>query len=214
MTGLRIATAALVVTASAVRVDAQSVAAGRDGRIDLRAESSAIGRVLRDLAALAPIRLLVDPAVEGKTVVTPAASGLTADLALEAVLAASKQPYLVWGGTKGPWRVVVGDEASAVEVTAAPSPTAAALEVDAGPPVGSSDAVEAYQAREAERSQQAEIEREAEAQPIVVSDDASVPGGYTLTHENVTYNDPNFVPYKSRPEVQARRRAVDVTKIP
>jgi len=30
----------------------------------------------------------------------------------------------------------------------------------------------------------------------------------------VTYNDPNFVPYKNRPEVVARRLATDVSQIP
>ena len=36
----------------------------------------------------------------------------------------------------------------------------------------------------------------------------------TMIGESVIYNDPNFVPYKNRPEVVARRLATDVALIP
>jgi hypothetical protein len=37
---------------------------------------------------------------------------------------------------------------------------------------------------------------------------------YTMDGENVKYKDPNFVTYKNRPEVVARRKAIDVSTIP
>ena len=195
---------------------AQTASLRPDGRIDIRAQQAPAGRALRDLAAILPVtKLLIDPAAEGKAVTLPAASGLSPADALEAVLSASKLPYLVWGGTKGPWRVVLGDEASAVDVTT-PSTVSAATEgdrsADASAPSGS--AVDAYVAREAEMAEQAAAERKAEAEPRVVNDAPGVPGGYTQDAENVTYHDPNFVPYKNRPEVRARRQKIDVTTIP
>jgi hypothetical protein len=60
----------------------------------------------------------------------------------------------------------------------------------------------------------ARAERAAESRPVVKMDDPEVPGGYTMLGESVIYNDPNFVPYKNRPEVVARRLATDVAQIP
>jgi hypothetical protein len=37
---------------------------------------------------------------------------------------------------------------------------------------------------------------------------------FSMVGESVTYSDPNFVPYKNRPEVRARRLATDVSTIP
>jgi len=37
---------------------------------------------------------------------------------------------------------------------------------------------------------------------------------FTMVGESVTYSDPNFVPYKNRPEVRARRLSTDVGTIP
>ena len=48
----------------------------------------------------------------------------------------------------------------------------------------------------------------------LVMDDPDVPGGYTMYGESVIDHDPNFVPYKNRPEVVARRLATDVSQIP
>jgi hypothetical protein len=201
--------------ATAAGANGQTVSVAPDGRFELRAQAEPIGRVLRDLARVAPIRLLIDPAVEARTVTPAAASGLRADQALEAVLSASGLPHLVWGGTKGPWRVVLGDEASAVEVRAAApaaEPSASAPD-SAGTVAGPAD-VAAAAVRKEERIAEAEAQREAEAQPVAVNDAPGVPGGYTQTMENVTYNDPSFVPYKNRPEVKARRLKTDVTQIP
>jgi hypothetical protein len=70
------------------------------------------------------------------------------------------------------------------------------------------------QALEADSAAKALAERQAEAQPFVVMDAPDVPGGYTMIGESVIYNDPNFVPYKNRPEVVAKRLATDVALIP
>jgi len=37
---------------------------------------------------------------------------------------------------------------------------------------------------------------------------------FSMVGESVTYSDPNFVPYKNRPEVRARRLSMDVSTIP
>jgi hypothetical protein len=193
---------------------AQTAAARPDGRIDLKAQQAPVGRVLRELAAVVPMsKLLIDPAAEATMVAVPEASGLSRADALDAVLSASKLPYLVWGGQSGPWRVVLGNESSAVEVSVVPPSSAADARADNGSPATDHDlAVEAFVAREAAVAEAAASKAEPEA--VVVDDAVGVPGGYTLTGENVTYHDPTFVPYKNRPEVRARRLKIDVNAIP
>jgi hypothetical protein len=60
----------------------------------------------------------------------------------------------------------------------------------------------------------ATAERARELVPQRIANDPNVPGGYVMVGDSVTYSDPNFVPYKNRPEVKARREATDVSKIP
>ena len=57
----------------------------------------------------------------------------------------------------------------------------------------------------------------AEVVPVVEESPASAKlttEEYTMDGENVKYADPNFVTYKNRPEVKARRLAIDVATIP
>lgn len=224
---LRLASAMLVATAVASPASswAQSVTRAGD-RVTVEAQTLPIGRVLRDMLAVAPIEaLMIDPKVENQTVSAHLA-GVTPAEAISQILADSNLPFLIWGGAQGPWRIYVGDKDAALRVTAgSPLPTGGAR-ADAAAPAGPTpDMVEAKerileadrreaQAAQASLTAKANAQREAEAQPIMIMDDPNVPGGYSMIGESVTYNDPNFVPYKNRPEVVARRLATDVTQIP
>jgi hypothetical protein len=184
--------------------------------------------VLRDMLAVAPIEaLMIDPKVENHAV-SARLVGVSAGEAINQILADSNLPFLVWGGARGPWRIYVGDKDAALRVTAgSPLPSGGAgpradAAASTAPTPEMAEAKERTldearrerQAAEETRQAEALAQRQAEAQPIVVMDDPNVPGGYTMIGESVYYNDPTFVPYKNRPEVVARRLAVDVASIP
>ena len=224
---LRLASAILVATAVASPASswAQSVTRAGD-RVTVEAQSLPIGRVLRDMLAVAPIEaLMIDPKVENHAV-SARLVGVSAGEAINQILADSNLPFLVWGGARGPWRIYVGDKDAALRVSAGSPLPSGGARADAAAPAG--PAPEMAEAKErildearrerqaAEESMQAEAlaQREAEAQPIMIMDDPNVPGGYTMIGESVYYNDPTFVPYKNRPEVVARRLATDIAQIP
>jgi len=203
------------VAMSAVPTFAQTVTRSSADHISVEAQSLPIGRVLRDLLAVAPIEaLMIDPKVESSSV-TVHISNATPGEAINQILADSNLPFLVWGGARGPWRIFVGDKDAALRVTAGSS-------IPGGPTPQNREAEERVleaeqremQAIEEQKKPVAMAERQAEAKPIVVMDDPGVPGGYTMIGESVVYNDPSFVPYKNRPEVVARRMATDVASIP
>jgi hypothetical protein len=208
--------------ASPVSSWAQSVTRSGAGRINVEASSLPIGRVLRDMLAVAPIEaLMIDPKVENH-MVTAHLVGATPGEAINQILADSNLPFLIWGGASGPWRIFVGDKDAALRVAAGsalPASQAPAkaqrTEAQQAKAEASRAEDERNEARREERiAAKAMAERQAEAQPIMVMDDPNVPGGYSMVGESVTYNDPNFVPYKNRPEVVARRLATDVAQIP
>ena len=196
---------------------AQTVARSSADHISVEAQSLPIGRVLRDMLAVAPIEaLMIDPKVENH-LVSVHLYDVAPGEAINQILADSNLPFLVWGGARGPWRIFVGDKDAALRVGAGtPLPgggvaTPQTTEVE--------ERVLEEERREAQAIEEnmkpiAMAERQAEAKPIVVMDDPGVPGGYTMIGESVIYNDPSFVPYKNRPEVVARRLATDVASIP
>lgn len=209
--------AVLLVAASAISAtaSAQSVTRSGDDRVSIDAQSLPIGRVLRDMLAVAPIEaLMIDPKVESHSVnihiydVTPGE-------AINQILADSNLPFLVWGGARGPWRIFVGDKDAALRVNAGSS-------IPGGPTPQNREAeervIEAERrelaALDEEKQQVAMAQRQEEAKPVMIMDDPGVPGGYTMIGESVVYNDPSFVPYKNRPEVVARRMAADIASIP
>ena len=115
---LRLAFAMLVATAVASPASswAQSVTRAGD-RVTVEAQSLPIGRLLRDMLAVAPIEaLMIDPKVENHRV-NAHIVGATAGEAISQVLADSNLPFLIWGGAKGPWRIYVGDKDAALRVT-------------------------------------------------------------------------------------------------
>lgn len=223
-TALRVS-ALLVAAAAASPVSswAQSVTRSGADRINVEASSLPVGRVLRDLLAVAPIEaLMIDPKVETHPV-TAHLVGATAGEAINQILAESNLPFLIWGGAAGPWRIFVGDKDAALRVTAGSALPAggspAKTEQAQAEPTQTKERIfederNEARAREDKIAAKAMAEREAEARPIMVMDDPEVPGGYSMVGESVTYNDPNFVPYKNRPEVVARRLATDVSLIP
>lgn len=210
---------------------AQSVVRSGADNVSVEAQSLPIGRVLRDMLAVAPIEaLMIDPKVESHPV-SAHIVGASAGDAINQILGDSNLPFLIWGGTNGPWRIFVGDKDAALRVRSGsplpPGNPANAGGVSPGRGAGGvspgrSEAEERVLADErakmAEREERltakARAERRAESRPVVVMDDPEVPGGYTMLGESVIYNDPNFVPYKNRPEVVARRLATDVSQIP
>lgn len=215
--------AAMLVAASlpCASTSAQSVTRSGADRVSVEAQSLPIGRVLRDMLGVVPIEaLMIDPKVESH-LVSAHIVGATAGEAINQLLADSNLPFLIWGGAKGPWRIFVGDKDAALRVTSgSPLPSGRAPASPASP--GRSEAEEQvladerreHREREDRLAAKALAERQAEARPIVVMDDPEVPGGYTMVGESVTYHDPNFVPYKNRPEVVARRLATDISQIP
>ena len=216
--------AVLLVAASAISAtaSAQSVTRSGDDRVSIDAQSLPIGRVLRDMLAVAPIEaLMIDPKVESHPV-SAHIVGATTGEAINQILADSNLPFLIWGGANGPWRIFVGDKDAALRVTSGSPLPSGSRETAAAPSPGLSVAEEQvladeqreHQSREDALRAKANAERAAEARPIVVMNDPEFPGGYSMVGESVTYNDPNFVPYKNRPEVVARRLATDVSQIP
>jgi hypothetical protein len=223
-TVLRVSSALLVAAAVASPASSWAQSVTRSGdRLTVEAQSLPIGRVLRDMLAVAPIEaLMIDPKVENH-VVNARLVGVSPAEAINQVLADSNLPFLLWGGARGPWRIYVGDKDAAIRVTAgSPLPPGGPAAGAAGPTPEMVEAkerildAEKREAEAAEESKRAvsQAQREAEAQPIVIMDDPNVPGGYTMYGESVIYHDPTFVPYKNLPEVQARREATDISQIP
>ena len=220
---LRASTLLLVAAAlPCATTSAQSVTRSGD-RINIEAQSLPVGRVLRDMLGVAPIEaLMIDPKVETHPV-SAHIVGATAGEALNQLLGDSNLPFLIWGGANGPWRIFVGDKDAALRVSSgSPAPSGSAnadnARVSAAPSVDVervlADERQDKEEREARLTAKANAQRQAEARPVVVMDDPEVPGGYSMVGESVTYNDPNFVPYKNRPEVVARRLATDIALIP
>jgi hypothetical protein len=204
-----------------VPASAQSVTRSGD-RLDVQAQALPIGRVLRDMLAVAPIEaLMIDPKVESHPV-SAHIVGATAGEAISQILAESNVPFVIWGGATGPWRIFVGDKDAALRVTSgSPLPSGSAASAAAPSPELSvaeeqvlADERADLRKRQERLNAKARAERAAESRPVVKMDDPEVPGGYTMLGESVIYNDPNFVPYKNRPEVVARRLAIDVASIP
>ena len=224
MVSIRLASRASVlmlagaVAGSAVPGFAQTVTRSSADRISVEAQSLPIGRVLRDMLAVAPIEaLMIDPKVETHAV-NVHLSDVTPGEAINQILADSNLPFLVWGGAKGPWRVFVGDKDAALRVTAGSSLSSAGVAITPQNAEAEQRVLEAEQremrAIEENLKPIALAQRQEEAKPLVIMDDPGVPGGYTMLGESVIYNDPSFVPYKNRPEVVARRLATDVASIP
>jgi hypothetical protein len=211
----------------------QSVARVGQDRVSVHATAMPIGRVLSELSVFQALdSLLIDPAVASRPV-TVAIDGLAPADAVVVVLRESGLNYAVSGG-----RVIVGNPLAAVparDVLAAGSPVAdgkalvigvSGLPVEtpadstpsalpqtpppAGASVGDAGASPASPMASSE-DPAAEMSIDPAAREALVT--AETPE-YSMSWENTTYKDPNFVPYKLTEAARRARMSVDVTTIP
>jgi hypothetical protein len=187
--------AVLVLIASVVH--AQPVTPHDDQRVTVRAEGVPIATLLSELARLYPLeKLTIDDAVQQR-LVSVVLEGVSLDIALVGILQASGLHFAMSGR-----RVIVGDWTAAVR----------AVDESAGPHT------EAVQAEQQAATRVAEAAAEQPAISDAAGDESTIlptmPVAFVANGENITYLEPNFVPYKMRPEVRARRMATDVAMIP
>jgi hypothetical protein len=194
-------------------------------RISIRAEAVPLDRLLLELITIVPLEILgVDPKIEHLPVTVtlediPVAEGLPL-LLKEAGL------EFAVGGLKGqPARVWIGSLPDArLLAEAFSAPAGQARGIDAAK--WTALPLEERRRLRQERLQDAAGRGAAPNGPAPAENAGEVVTGtndshstlvtdeYTMEAESVTYHDPTFVPYKNRPEVKARRMAIDVTKIP
>jgi hypothetical protein len=154
--------------------------------VSVRANGVAVGQVLSELDGMKRLNnLFIEPAIAGRAIsVTIDKVGLT-DAAVQ-ILTQSGLDFIVWGD-----RIFVGDPKAAVQMRAAGQAESAAAAPEA-------------------------VVAEAAAPPVeeVPASSTYSTSEFSMVGENVTYADPNFVTYKNRPEVKARRLKIDVATIP
>ena len=153
--------------------------------VSVRANGVAVGQVLSELDGMKRLNnLFIEPAIAGRAISVSIDKVGLTDAAVQ-ILTQSGLDFIVWGD-----RIFVGDPKAAVQMRAAgqaesAAPAPEAVVAEAAPPVEEVPASSTYSTSE-----------------------------FSMVGENVTYTDPNFVTYKNRPEVRARRLKVDVATIP
>jgi hypothetical protein len=183
------AKAALTVTPLVLLADLAS--AGSLTRLDpdhvsVRANGVPVGQVLSELDAMKRLpNLFIEPAIESRTISVSIDKVGLADAAVQ-ILTQSGLDFIVWGD-----RIFVGDPKAAVQMRAASQPAAEA-------PVEATVVAEVVPG----------VPEEVPAASTFSTSE------YSMVGENVTFADPNFVTYKNRPEVRARRMKIDVATIP
>ena len=169
---------------------ADAASAGSLTRLDqdhvsVRANAVPVGQVLSELDGLKRLHnLFIEPAVASRTISVSIDKVGLADAAVQ-ILTQSGLDFIVWGD-----RIFVGDPKAAVQMRQAGQPAAAPVEevvVAEAVPAGTEE---------------------------VPASSTFSTSEYSMVGENVTFTDPNFVTYKNRPEVRARRLAIDVATIP
>lgn len=184
----------------ATSAHAQTVTPHDDQTVTIRAEGVAIATLLADIARVYPLeRVTILPGVEQRPVSivlehVPPSAGLVG------ILKASGLDFAVSGR-----RVIVGEWKGPAEAKAS------ALRTVPEALLPKSDAE-----RQAEELAAAAAEQQAISDASGTESDIlpTLPVRFIANGENITYLEPNFVPYKMRPEVRARRMATDVAKIP
>lgn len=154
--------------------------------VAVRAAGVPIGQVLSELNGMKRLHnLFIEPAIESRTISVSIDKVGLADAAVQ-ILTQSGLDFIVWGD-----RIFVGDPKAAVQMRQASQPAAEA-------PVEATVVAEV-------------VPGVAEEVPAASTYSTSE---YSMVGENVTFADPNFVTYKNRPEVRARRMKIDVATIP
>lgn len=186
----------------AASAQGQTVPPHGDQTVTIRADGVPIGTLLAELGRRHRLeKITIQPEVQQHPV------WITLDqvplrTALARILEASGLDFAMSGR-----RVIVGDwtgparaDALALRTSAEePQPAAA---------TGQAARAAAIQAAEAE---QHAITAAMDNESTIL---AAPPVRFVANGENITYLEPNFVPYKLRPEVRALRMAIDVAKIP
>jgi hypothetical protein len=153
--------------------------------VTVRANAVPVGQVLAELDGLKRLHnLFIEPAIESRMISVNIEKVGLADAAVQ-ILTQSGLDFIVWGD-----RIFVGDPKAAVQMRQAGQPVAAPVEevaVAEAAPAGTEEVPASSTFSTAE---------------------------YSMVGESVTFTDPNFVTYKNRPEVRARRLAIDVATIP
>jgi hypothetical protein len=154
--------------------------------VSVRATGVPVGQVLSELDAMKRLHnLFIEPAIERRTISVDIDKVKLADAAVQ-ILTQSGLDFIVWGD-----RIFVGDPKAAVQMRAA----------------GQAEGAAAAPAEAVVAEVAAPVEEVPASSTYSTSE-------YSMVGENVTYADPNFVTYKNRPEVRARRLKVDVATIP
>lgn len=156
--------------------------------VSVRAAGVPVGKVLAELDGMKRLNnLFIEPAIESRTISVDIAKVALGDAAVQ-ILTQSGLDFIVWGD-----RIFVGDPKAAVQIKAAGAPQVA----EAAPPPEETVTVTTPTGTEE-----------------VPAHSTFSTGEFSMVGENVTYADPNFVTYKNRPEVRARRLKTDVATIP
>jgi hypothetical protein len=192
MRTLRLAVAAVLIATSAY------AQAPNEETVTIRAAGVPIGTLLTELAERYRFE---KPRIQREVEQHPVSVVLEQvplQVALRRILQASGLDFAISGR-----RVIIGDWTTTARQAADGSadPRAAALQAEEQA---------AIRAAEAAAEQQAISDAAGDESTIVRVN----PVAFVANGENITYLEPNFVPYKLRPEVRALRMAIDVTKIP
>lgn len=206
-------TAAVVLVANVAH--AQMVTYHDDQTVTIRAEGVPIATLLSEIARVYPLtRLTMQPGVDERPV-SIALERVPPAMALVAILKASGLDFAMFGR-----RIVVGDWTGPADTVRANDEAPELPSAAGNPGAAEREARRGVDAREAER-QTAERAAAAAADLAameVMGDETTIfplpPVPFIANGENVTYLQPNFVPYKMRPAIRALRMAIDVTTIP
>jgi hypothetical protein len=154
--------------------------------VAVKASGVPVGQVLSELNGMKRLNnLFIEPAIESRTISVAIEKVGLADAAVQ-ILTQSGLDFIVWGD-----RIFVGDPKAAVQMRAPGQAESAA----------------------AAPAETVVVEVAGNTEEVPASSTYST-SEFSMVGENVTYADPNFVTYKNRPEVRARRLKVDVATIP
>lgn len=167
----RVLAIALITAGGLAAAQGRVVAPRPDGLVSVRAEAAPLGQILRELAALAPLELRIDPAVESVPV-TLQLEDVAAGTALLAVLRGSGVDVVVSGwprpGQPERARVVAGRAEAAREVVVAHGASA-----------GAPASVDAPAAATADEARERKKELDAEVATSEPDDPGDTPGNMT-----------------------------------
>lgn len=213
---------------------AQSVRATGPDHVSVRCEGVSLGQVLKELAALAPVDIVVTDPSFANRLVSASFDHVPLAEAAARVLQETGLNFAVGGLQGQPLRVIVGgtdlgrlasNAPRGVAKKEAPVREAGPRPLLASPPAGPDPDQLEREARaargepspaasaHAELAPPFSVDSQATTESVYVPAAGSAPG-FTMVGESVTFDDPTFVPYKNTEAAKRARQAVDVSKIP